>query len=406
MISVENIEKNGPKTRRARRTGKEAAPRRSVRKQQQVASHPDYTSSIEIKDEPYTSDDEKPLIEVNLASIKESTPERIQRQKRKKGINLELLMKNLKQFGEEMENKIKDLVEQAQNALVVKLPQVEREKIECPLCGERFYEILGHLDRHASRTPFNCSLCEKSFTFKGKLMDHRKFAHGISYACEICHKRFNHRDNIRIHMATHQTEEKFVCYICGYLTKRRQCLAVHMMRHEDKWVCRCDVCNRGFFSYATLEQHMNSHTGEKPFTCDQCGVNYSNYNTLWKHSRKFHPELYHNIFTCKLCGKVFMKEKSFRIHMINLHSKGNHFECDACTKSFKKELSLLIHKRTHTNERPYCCKVCGGAFTARKYLTKHMGVHKAKKYKCRFCYKKFMQEQALMNHERKHEEVR
>jgi len=101
-----------------------------------------------------------------------------------------------------------------------------------------------------------------------------------------------------------------------------------------------------------------------------------------------------------------MKEESYHMHMRNLHSKGDNFQCDGCSKSFKQEMSLLIHKRTHTNERPYSCKVCGGRFTAKKYLTKHMSVHRSKNYKCRFCYKKFMQEKALMNHENKHQELR
>lgn len=388
----------------------------------------DSVLEVQVKEEPYSSDDDLPLSlrakqfaessmdsseysEIKLENMKmdENVSERIsdsQKLKKKKGVDCDLLKEQIKKFGADMEKKLREMIVEAQKNLSVKLPKFPREKTECPLCGEKYFEILAHLERHANRTPHSCNKCNKSFTFKGKLMDHKKFAHGINYACEICHKRFNHKDNIRIHMATHETEEKYVCYICGYSTKRKQCLEVHIMRHEDKWVCHCSICNRGFFSYATLAQHMNSHTGEKPFTCDQCGANYSNYNTLWKHSRKFHPELYNNLFSCKICGKVFMKEKSYHIHMANLHSKGNHFECDSCTKTFKKELSLIIHKRTHTNERPYVCKICGGAFTARKYLTKHMGVHKAKNYKCRFCYKKFMLEQALMNHERKHEEVR
>lgn len=382
---------------------------------------------IQVKEEPYSSDDDLPLsvrakqthsetnnssgysgVKIEDLKSDDNIPvkEVENRLKKKKGVDCNLLQQQIKKFGDEMEKKLVEMIKEAQKNLNAKLPKFPREKIECPLCGEKYFEILAHLERHANRTSHNCNKCNKSFTFKGKLMDHKKFAHGINYACEVCHKRFNHKDNIRIHMATHETEEKYVCYICGYSTKRKQCLEVHIMRHEDKWVCHCSICNRGFFSYATLAQHMNSHTGEKPFTCEQCGANYSNYNTLWKHSRKFHPELYNNLFSCKICGKVFMKEKSYHIHMTNLHSKGNHFECDSCTKTFKKELSLIIHKRTHTNERPYICKICGGAFTARKYLTKHMGVHKAKNYKCRFCYKKFMLEQALMNHERKHEEVR
>lgn len=370
--------------------------------------------TVDRKDTLFSSEDDEPLVKrlnVPTEEVQDKTSpgkvkkdnEYLSQVKPKKNVSLEALMKNLKTCGSDIEVKLAETIRIARLTLFVK---DKSSKVECPLCGDSFHEILGHLNRHASRPAFNCDKCDMSFTWKGRLLDHRMVEHKVGYACEVCNKRFKRKENIRIHMLTHETQGKFVCSTCGYVTKRRQCLTIHMMRHEDKWLCRCTICNKGFQSYATLQQHMNNHTGERPFTCDICGRNYGNSNTLWKHSRMYHPEQFQNIFKCKKCKKFFMRERSLREHVVKYHSKGDHFDCDICTKTFTTENSLMIHKRTHSNERPFTCKICDGAFTALRYLTKHMGVHKLKNFKCRFCYKKFVQEDNLMNHERKHEEVR
>jgi uncharacterized Zn-finger protein len=97
-------------------------------------------------------------------------------------------------------------------------------------------------------------------------------------------------------------------------------------------------------------------------------------------------------FVCEVagCGKRFATANVLRVHR-RTHTGERPYACKVCPKAFASHTNLKNHRRTHSGDRPHACEHpgCGRRFATYSELFKHGLVHSAGRlpFPCRLCDK-------------------
>ena len=76
-----------------------------------------------------------------------------------------------------------------------------------------------------------------------------------------------------------------------------------------------------------------------------------------------------------------------------------HFKCSECDYKTTRYDNYEGHFRTHTDERPFQCKLCKKTFRQKTYCVTHIRMHDDRfKLKCTICDAKFSCYQAIIRH--------
>lgn len=268
-------------------------------------------------------------------------------------------------------------------------PVVSKITPSCPTCELKFIDDDGNMSE-ALRCFWldNKKFVNGHLSLCGKTVGHRQ-----PYECKLCGAEFRkyrlHRHNIESHreMLRH-------CDVCGVSLFRKLLrshrFSVHGIRmkpvqeprkkkESDKVLC--SLCGKSFVS-SFLELHQLSckkKLEEPTIACQFC-------HKIVKRRQLSQHEIFHieekETRTCEYCGKE-MNLKTYRRHIhnhkisIERASRGPQpkKECPICFKKFALRKYLYNHMSTHTQKYRVQCPHCGGSYSGKRNLERHIKLH-------------------------------
>ena len=122
--------------------------------------------------------------------------------------------------------------------------------------------------------------------------------------CKSCDYAFIKKENLTIHLRTHNEEKPHGCLWCEKKYWHESDVKRHMnIKHYKLKIYSCSECNRTFHEKDKLDRHMAHHTKVKAFSCPTCGELFSQKGHIGRHVDSVHKGL--KPFTCHICDKPF-----------------------------------------------------------------------------------------------------
>ena len=144
----------------------------------------------------------------------------------------------------------------------------------------------------------------------------------------------------------------------------------HLKKHKPQI---CPICGCTFALASSLIRHSYDHE-EQRYQCDVCEFT-SHFESELKAHKIVHRKT--PTFKCmyKDCGKRFMRKWELTVHF-KKHAR-KEYTCETCDFSTNLEKQLKEHKRKHSDDCAYRCKICNMGFHYQSGLKRHRdGEHK------------------------------
>lgn len=256
---------------------------------------------------------------------------------------------------------------------------------------------VGKISKNLRERPFKCTVCEKSFIFRGNLTNHMK-AH-VQEKLEDSQQRSVNDSETSNDESSHSTQlnskkNPIRCTKCKRSFLYQRSLIYHMWNlHSIKIKMKR---NKNYDSETSEDESSDPslyirttsvNSQERPFQCTICKESYKTQGCLINHMQKFHSiemkrnplhvRTVQNRIKCSLCHKVFPTNSQLRIHLV-VHSSKRPFKCRVCKKDFKLKITLLQHQRIHRSEKEFKCATCGKDFNFKCNFNSHLQTHAKK----------------------------
>lgn len=188
-------------------------------------------------------------------------------------------------------------------------------------------------NQHKEKFTLECKYfpkCQFKFDTDRRLERHLKAGHTKNpefQKCPKCDRWFDVEWMFRKHLEGHETQEKIargekiptkvlyrarrlhVCDLCGKRFQNTEGLRMHLLTHTgpESWEFECEICKRKCMTKAKLQDHLRTHTKEKPFVCQVCGRSYAHRHNLRIHVNNKHGDV--------------MEDKARKVEVLNRTSK-------------------------------------------------------------------------------------
>lgn len=227
------------------------------------------------------------------------------------------------------------------------------EKIYFCHCGENFpsfAKLFYHKETHDTK-PKNCKYCTQKFIHIISLNRHIRTAHNDktienSEKCQICNKSLS-KHSIRSHMKIHTGNNIYNCFICNKNFSTKWNLKQHKYVHQNRSTKphKCQLCPSAFIRLQDYKYHMNSHKKVYSFVCNQCGRRFIRKYNYLRHVKEHEQE---KKYQCTItgCTKVFHRKYYLTEHM-RTHTGTRPFVCTICSKTSSTKSNHNKHLKIH-----------------------------------------------------------
>lgn len=191
---------------------------------------------------------------------------------------------------DEMDEVMDDQQEQETTTYIVQTIQEEESSENSDSDGDKqlLAEFLSQ-QTHSEPGKHVCNLCSQEFKHMKWLHSHMKSSHSHWLAanckkqpqCSICFKSFRGPGMLKMHMKTHEKENKLpTCTICSKEFKSKSILYRHRATHFSSKEHRCSLCDKTFSSNYQLNAHLQRHQKNANHQCEYCEKTFSTASDL------------------------------------------------------------------------------------------------------------------------------